>query len=342
MDDHHRICMPINTLIAMILLASAPLLAAEQPPTPVDKEAVRVPCETTSYVMQPGQTDQAVILKDPAGQQTVLFDIKEGGAIVSLKYRGNEHIWGHHGGALLQMAFHHETTVEKLIGESVGDYNPTQAGDGTAPSPVTGLACHGTSSIDLVTLMLDYNHNNAFFRKPVIAVCGGRVNGDIPVSYFTPYALETRAHWVRSRGAGGPKYYLQLDERITHLTQDKVGPFMFDFADYAPWEFDVSAISPENCPCSHSSTSYIAAGWYRDKDRSSGLAVAMPSLNFLNGDVKGSFISDYTWRNRSLHLESDEALDGITSKRFSWYVMAGPWRDALDFARYIDKSGAAP
>jgi hypothetical protein len=190
--------------------------------------------------------------------------------------------------------------------------------------------------------MLDYNHNNAFFQEPLIAVWGGRVNSDIPVSYFTPYVLETRAHWVRSSRAGGPKYYLQLDQRITHLTTATVGPLSYDFADYAPWQFNESAMSPENCPCSRSSTNYIAGGWYRDKDRSSGLAVAMPSGNFLNSHVKGAFISDYTWRNRSFHLESEETLDGISSKAFSWYVMVGPWRYALDFARDIGKGGAAP
>jgi len=38
------------------------------------------------------------------------------------------------------------------------------------------------------------------------------------------------------------------------------------------------------------------------------------------------------WRNRNFHLGSDEALDGIASKQFVWFVMAGPWKNALAFS----------
>jgi hypothetical protein len=314
-------------LAGLSLFGVASALAGEQQPTPVDKQAVRVGCETTDYAMEPGQVHQAVVLQDPAHQQTVLFDLTEGGAIVSLKYDGIEHIWGYNGGALLQMAFHHTVTVDKMA----GDYNPTQAGDGSAMSPVTGVACHGTSSVDIVTMMLDFNHNNAFYQHPLIAVWGGRINNTVPSSYFTPYTLETEASWVRNGGAG-PKYYLRLDERFTHLTKEKIGSFTYDFADYEPWEFDVPAISPAGCPCSTSSTNYIAGGWYRDDVRNVGLAVAMPSSNFKDDKLSGIFLSDYMWRNRSFHLEAPQALDGIAVKSFYWYVMVGPWRDALDFA----------
>jgi hypothetical protein len=209
--------------------------------------------------MQPGQKDDAVVLKDPAGEQTVLFDTVEGGAIVSLKYKGVEHIWGWNGGGLLQMAFHNEMKN----GPWTGDYNPTQAGDGTAMSPVTGIYCEGTNSLTLMTMMLDFNHNNGAYPKALVAVCGGRVDETIPPGNFSPYTLETRAHWVPNP-AGEPKYYLQLDERFTHLADEKIGKFSYDFADYMPWEFSVRAISPENCPCASSSTNYMAGGWYRD------------------------------------------------------------------------------
>jgi len=260
-------------MAGLTLLAALSNAGAAEQPTAVDSQAVRVSCQTTNYVMQPGQVHQAVMLTDPAHEQVVLFDLVEGGAMVSLKYGGIEHIWGYHGGALLQMAFHHSSTVGKMV----GDYNPTQAGDGTAMSPVTGIACHGTSSIDILTLMLDFNHNNAFYRHPVTAVWGGRVNSGIPLSYFTPYTLETRASWVKNGSGGGPKYYLRLDERLTHLTKEKIGSFMYDFADYGPWDFDVRAISPQGCPCKTSDIGGIAGGWYTDESRNVGLAVAMPA-----------------------------------------------------------------
>ena len=305
-------------------------LYSQQAVTPVDKEAVRVRCQVTNFAMQPGQLDQAVIIKDPAGEQTVLFDMAEGGAIVSLKYHGIEHIWGYNGGGLLQMAFHHSIKV----GSFTGDYNPTQAGDGTAMSLVTGVACHGTQSIDLMTVMLDFNHNNGFYDKPLLAVWNGRVNDATPLSYSSPYTLETRARWV-SDPAGEPKYYLRLDERLTHVAEERVGPFSYDFADYEPWEFDVRAMSPENCPCEPSGTKYVAGGWYKDLGREVGLAVAMPSSNFPHSKVGGGFNSDYMWRNRNFHLESEESLDGIASKAFAWYAMVGSWRNALEFARRL-------
>jgi hypothetical protein len=309
--------------------ASPPL--SSPPPaatTPADEEAVRIGCEVTEFKMQPNQVERAVVLRDPAGEQTVLFDTTEGGAIVSLRYRGVEHIWGYNGGGLLQMAFHNGMSR----GPWRGDYNPTQAGDGSAMSPVTGIACQGTSGVTILTMMLDFNHNNGFYEKPLIAVWGGRMNDMVPLSYFSPYTLETQARWVPNP-AGEPKYYLQLSERFTHVADEKIGPFGYDFAAYMPWEFRVRAVSPENCPCPGATTNAVLGGGYRDQARTTGLAVAMPGKNFPNSKVGGGFNSDYMWRNRNFHLSSREALDGIASKSFVWYVMAGPWRNALEFAR---------
>jgi hypothetical protein len=301
---------------------------------PLDKEAIRGHFELTDFTMEPGEIDQAVVFKDPAGEQTVLFDLVEGGAIVSFVYKGIEHTWKYNGGGLLQMAFHNS----RDDGPWAGDYNPTQAGDGTAMSPVTGIGGNGIDTLVLMTMMLDFNHNNGFYPHPLLAVWGGKVDENIPASYFSPYVLETTAHWVKNPG-GEPKYYLQLDERITHLTEEVMGPFGFDFADYQNWEFNVKAISPENCPCDASKTTYMAGGLYTDKSRQVGLAIAMPSSNFPNGKVGAGFNSDYMWRNNSFHLSSSESLDGITSKKFVWYVMAGSWDKALQFSKSIGIKG---
>lgn len=328
-------------LSGLALIGIVSIAVAQEQPTPLDKHAVRVTCRTTDFPREPGQVDQAVILQDPARQQTVLFDVTAGGAIVSLKYHGIEHIWGQNAGAMLQMAIHNRISFQKTGAPQGGDYNPTQAGDEYSNSPVTGVACDGVSSVDIVTMLLDFNVNASFYRHPLLAVWGGRVNDGIPSSYFTPFTLETRASWVRSVGSGGPRYYLRLQERFTHLTDEKLGPFGYDFADYAPWEFNVYATSPEGCPCSTSTTNYMAGGLYTDASRNSGLAVAIPGSDFKNNKVQGLFLPDYQWRMQSFHLESSEALDGITAKDFTWYVMAGPWRDALSFARRLGKEGAA-
>lgn len=304
--------------------------------TPTDKEAIRWHYQLTEFTMQPGEVDQAVVFKDPANEQTVLFDLTEGGAIVSFKYHDIEHTWGYNGGGLLQMAFHNS----RDDGPWAGDYNPTQSGDGTSMSPVTSITGNGIDSLVLITIMLDFNHNNGFYPHPLLAVWGGRVDENIPASYFSPYILETFAHWIVNPG-GEPKYYLQLDERITHLTDEKMGPFGYDFADYQNWEFSVRAISPENCPCSSSLVNYMAGGLYSDKTRQEGLAIAMPSSNFPNNKVGAGFNSDYQWRNHSFHLSSGESLDGVASKNFVWYVMVGSWDKALEFSKKIGLSGGA-
>ena len=301
---------------------------AELPAFPVSKQAIAIKCHVTEFKPQPNQTDRAIVLHDPAGEQAAVFDTTQGGALVSLKYKGLEHVWGYNGGGLLQMAFHNR--MEN--GAWDGDYNPTQAGDGSANSPVTGIACDEDRSVDLFTTMLDFNHNNGFYSKALVAVWNGRVNDMVPLSYSSPYVIETKARWVPNP-LGSPKYYLKLEERLVHVADEKIGSFSFDFAAYIPWEFGVRAISPEHCPCLSTQTSYMAGGWYADDAHSEGLAVAMPSSNFPHAKVGGGFNSDYMWRNRSFHLSSHDAVDGIRAKDFVWYVMAGPWDSAISFAR---------
>jgi hypothetical protein len=303
-------------------------VAPELPSFPVHKQAITIACQAAEFKPQPNQTDQAIVLHDPAGEQTAVFDTTQGGALVSLKYRGIEHVWGYNGGGLLQMAFHNH--MEN--GAWDGDYNPTQAGDGSANSPVTGISCDQDKSFDLFTTMLDFNHNNGFYSKALVAVWDGRVNDMVPLSYSSPYVLETQGEWVPNP-SGAPKFYLQLKERLVHVADEKIGQFGFDFAAYMPWEFSVRAVSPEHCPCLASDTSYMAGGWYVNDTHTEGLAVAMPSSNFPNAKVGGGFNSDYMWRNRSFHLSSHDAVDGIRAKAFVWYVMAGPWDAASVFAK---------
>jgi hypothetical protein len=303
--------------------------APEPPASAATAEANAIACTSSEFKPQPNQTDQVVLLRDPAGEQIATFDITQGGALVSLIYGGQEHIWKYNGGGLLQMAFHNHKE-----GAWAGDYNPTQAGDGSANSPVTGIACHNDRSLDLLTSMLDFNHNNGFFPKSLVAVWDGRVNDMIPLSYASPYLLETHAEWVPNP-QGAPAYYLRLKERLIHVADEQIGSFAFDFASYNPWEFKTRAISPENCPCTASRTSSIVGGWYRDEQKVVGLAVAMPARNFPDKKISGGFNSDFMWRNRSFHLGSAEALDGIAAKDFVWYVLPGSWENAKSFAENL-------
>jgi hypothetical protein len=305
--------------------------APELVPSPPTAQANAIACTVSEFKPEPNQTDQAVVLVDPAGEQTATFDITQGGALVSLIYGGQEHVWKYNGGGLLQMAFHNH-----MEGAWEGDYNPTQAGDGSASSPVTGVACDHNRSLDTVTTMLDFNHNNGFYPKALVAVWDGRENDMVPLSYDSPYVLETHTEWIPNP-KGAPAYYLRLRERLIHVADEKVGPFSFDFASYVPWEFTTRAVSPENCPCTASQTNSIVGGWYKDERRTVGLAVAMPASNFPDKKISGGFNSDFMWRNRNFHLGSHEALDGIAAKDFVWYVMPGSWENAKSFAVSLGK-----
>jgi hypothetical protein len=41
------------------------------------------------------------------------------------------------------------------------------------------------------------------------------------------------------------------------------------------------------------------------------------------------------WRDRSVHLNARDTLDGIAARDFVWYVLAGTWNDALTFAKTL-------
>jgi len=315
--------------------------------TPVTKP-VTAACDTTEFQPEPGQMDQAIVLEDPAGEQRVLIDTTEGGAIVSWKYHDIEHVWGYNGGGMLQMAFHNDMHN----GPWSFDYNPTQAGDGTSSSPVTGIACDGKRSVDILATLLEFGHNGGAFPHPLIAVWNGRVSDIVPLSYSSPYTLEMRAEWVENPD-GTPKYYLKLEEHYVHVADEMIGDVGYDFADYNPWEFSVRAFTPDNCPCApdkgytvlgpdtdkcpceSKNICYLAGGWYQDEQRLTGLAVAMPRSNFPKTRIFASFNSDYMWKDRSFHLQANEPLDGIQAKDLVWYVMPGPWSSALKFARSL-------
>jgi len=139
--------------------------------------------------MQPGQVDNDVVIRDRAGERTVVFDTTSSGSIVSYKYVGVEHIRGWNGGGLLRIAFHNSMKR----GPWPGGYNPTRVGDGSGCSQVAGVACKGTETIAILTMMLNFNHNNGFYEKPLIAVWGGRLNDVFPLSYGSPYTIEASA-----------------------------------------------------------------------------------------------------------------------------------------------------
>jgi hypothetical protein len=64
----------------------------------------------------------------------------------------------------------------------------------------------------------------------------------------------------------------------------------------------------------------------------------MRGAGFPSGQLNVGFSpADGRWRNQNLHLLTDEALDGIAQKNFTWYAMVGPWRNAVEFVQNLTK-----
>jgi len=130
------------------------------------------------------------------------------------------------------------------------------------------------------------------------------------------------------------KYYLRLEQRITHLTKEKIGPFDFDFADYAPWN-SMCARSVRRLSVCDIEHQLHRRGVVTGTGHECGSGGCHSEQQLPENKVHAVFLPDYQWRMQSFHLESREALDGIMSKNFTWYVMVGPWRGALNFARHF-------
>ncbi|MEJ5166078.1 MAG: hypothetical protein WHV67_03505 [Thermoanaerobaculia bacterium] len=294
-------------------------------------------CTTTIFNPEPGVEHQALKIVDPAGEQEVLFDMTWGGSIVSLKYLGQEYIWGVKSGGLLQLAIHHCTNSDCSL-----DYNPTQAGDWYNGATVLGAACNPTPLARIDTGTLDFSRNSTGLCVS-FGVFGGNIELN-PAGYFTPYAIQCIVTFVPNP-RGTPQYYLKIDQTITNISDsftqgNENYAWGFDLACYAPYSFANYAMDPQctqTNKCNANETPYLIGGMYQDTQLTHGIAIyTSPQIywNTYNSKLFVGQTSDNINQNQSTHImAANQAIPPGGFKKFIWYVLVGSWANASQFAK---------
>jgi hypothetical protein len=295
---------------------------------------------------------QVVILRDPAGEQEARFDLTHGATLVSLRYHGNELLFGHSAGASVGMyVFRHGTEVElKGLSPFWSAFHPDQGGTSMGvPATTAGVGCRGQQSMRAFAMMIDGSVDSSFQREPLLGVWKGRVSDNFPPGYSTPYAIETDASWVANPGKT-PSYYLRLEQTVVKLRPGSSGPMDWFLEGAAPWEFEHNASYPEECtektPCSSAQTPAMAMGRYEDQARTVGLATVVPIAAWQTSHA-------YTLENSEFvvlayggvwvaprHVFATvlrRAMEGVGGFRFSWYICAGSWNKARAFASQLPR-----
>jgi hypothetical protein len=287
-------------------------------------------CALTTITVGPPTpgTHNAYSLTDPGGQQVAVFDIQWGGALASLKLNGVQMAWGSQTGGMVQPAMH--------TYPNGADYNPTQAGDNLDHgSPVVGALCVNSNTLTIMTGgLLDYNKG---LSGHIVA---DAVNNSTVVSgsYSTPYTVFTTATFVATGGT--PSYYLQLQQTIANIDPTENYSWGFELAAYAPYTFSNYVSYPASCtssaPCAAASTPHLLGGVYPNTGLTGGLAVYIAPETYLLGYNSQVFVdagADNVNDNQSTHLfDANWTLPPSSSRTFTWYVMAGDWTPALNFA----------
>jgi hypothetical protein len=340
----------MNSRFALICLLSAlgPAVAQKIPDVRCRLEDYKI--DSVIYWQAPFKVGdvQVVVLRDPAGEQEARFDLRHGAALVSLRYRGQELLYGQSAGAGVNLFVPRRGSEAELKGLSPywSSYNPTQGGASMdSPANVTGVACQGQRSMRAFAMMVDRAQNSSFQKEPLLALWKGKISDSLPPGYATPFVIETNADWVEHPGAP-PKYYLRLEQSIVNVRPEPTGPMEFFLEGAAPWDFQYSSSFPEKCneknPCTSANTPALAAGRYEDEARQHGLAVIAPTAGW---DTKRAYIRENSefvvlaygavWAapRHTFAAVLERELKSIGAHRFRWFVCAGSWKDAMAFAQ---------
>jgi hypothetical protein len=286
---------------------------------------------------------QVVILRDPAGQQEARFDLTHGAALISLRYRGKELLYGHSAGASVGMyVFRRGTEVElKGLSPFWSAFHPDQGGTSMGvPATTAGVACRGQRSMRAFAMMIDGSVDSSFQREALLGAWKGRVSDNFPPGYSAPYSIETDASWVVNPGKT-PSYYLRLDQTVVRLRPGSSGPMDWFLAGASPWAFEHTASYPEQCT-EKTQAPAIAMGRYEDKARTVGFATVVPTAAWQTSQA-------YTLENSEFEVLAYGAvwvaprhtfatvlrrpMEGVGGFRFGWYICAGSWDTARAFAR---------
>jgi hypothetical protein len=335
----------------VFLLAQGALHAQEVPD---------VRCNVENYVLGPGNEVQVVVLRDPSGQQEARFDLTHGAGLVSLRYDGKEVLFGHNLGANesslganVSMYKIRHGTEEGLTGfDPFGQFQsaflPNQGWTSMdVPSTVAGVACRGGAWMNAFAMLADFGADESFERHPLMGVWKGRLSGHFPPGYSTPYTLETEASWVPNPGQT-PKYYLRLEQTAVNIRPEDSGDLHWQLMATVPWSVDYETSYPDSCtaktPCRSSTTPAMAAGRYEDAAHSRGVAVVVPTQAWMTSEAylvgdNDPYVEEIgspeVFKLRYLGAVLQRPLAGLTGFRFQWYICAGPWSGAQDFAQKL-------
>jgi hypothetical protein len=295
---------------------------------------------------------QVAVLRDPAGEQEARFDLTRGAALISLRLKGKELLYGQSAGAGINLYVPRRGSESELqqLSPYWSSYSPTQGHTSMAmPSTVAGVACNGQRSFRAFSMMVDRAQNSSFQKEPLLAVWKGKVSDSFPPGYATPFAVETNATWIENPG-GSPKYYLKLDQSVVNVRPEATPELEWFLEGAAPWDFLHSASYPANCtektPCSSATAPALATGRYEDEARQSGFAIVAPTSGWKTNRAFVRENSEFVvlmygavWaaERRSFAAVMAKRIEGVGANRFSWYVCAGGWSQARAFADHVSK-----
>jgi hypothetical protein len=287
---------------------------------------------------------QAVVLRDPAGEQEARFDLTHGATLVSLRYRGKELLYAHGAGACVAMF---GSPPPALAAKQSSWYplglNASQCESSMGvPATTAGVACRRQQSMRAFAMMIDRGVNNSFQPEPLLGVWMGYVSSNFPPGYSTPYTIETDANWVQNPGKE-PRWYLRLDQTVVNIRPEDSGPVDWHLEGASAWDFEQPASYPKQCnektPCTGTATPVLAAGRYEDAARRVGFATVVPTAAWQTD--KAYVLEDaetIPLREAPRHtfaIVLARTLKGTSGFRFSWYVCAGGWDQARAFADQV-------
>jgi len=201
------------------------------------------------------------------------------------------------------------------------------------PATTGGISCHGRDSLRAFTMMIDSGDNSSFQPDPLMGVWQGHISDTFTPAYSTPFTIETNATWQENPGHS-PRYYLRLDQSVVNVRPWDPGTIAWRLEASTPWSFQVRAVSPEcdeKNPCTSASTPAVAAGRYEDAGQHSGVATVVPTAAWKTSRLSISS-SEHGWATVLTH-----PLAGVGAFRFDWYICAGDWSQANEFAEHVGR-----
>lgn len=281
--------------------------------------------QTTTFSPTSGVTHQAVYLNDPAGQQTAVFDLAWGGALVSLTYGGTQHV----------SATSTAGAIQPIL--RAGAYQPTQAGDDqNRGTPMIGVAC-SPHSLWLTSGLVEYQSGASHGPSASYVYNNNQWNSFTMLA--APYVVSTYAYFVPNP-LGTPAYYLKIDETITNVDPSETTTFTFDASAATPAAFSTHQQYPTLCVggsssgCTTTGTDTVIAGVYTSSAKTTGLAIAAyPSTDWVADSSGRVSVTIDSGATNTIHLQDTAwSVTPGHARTLSQYVMVGSWANAQDFA----------